>query len=146
MRFRCCLIVLMLLIPAATSFSQPKKLTLAQAVQAAERFIQRNGYTDLAPMKETSKLALESIEWTSDKKRILKQRHNTLERKAYGYARGTRWNKSGWTVVFRHIESDYADPKNGRGVTMDAYGRNMRVEHVDALLKAFTPFKRRTTR
>src|SRR5689334_3520608 len=53
------------------------------AIQVAEKFIADNGYTDLPPISDTSKLAHESIEWQSDARQILQFRHNTLEQKAF---------------------------------------------------------------
>ena len=97
----------------------------------------------MPPTKDKSKLSYESIEWAENTQQMLQWRRNTLERKAYGYAKGRRGGQPGWTVVFRYKKSDYSDGKSGRGVTMDLAGRNMRVEHVDANLKAFTKLKTR---
>jgi hypothetical protein len=127
---RAILLTLLLLLSSGCK-SQAKVLDRQQAVRAAERFIVENGYTDLPPMWDTSKLTLESIEWTSDRKKILKQRHNTLERKAYGLV-GNSKGKSGWTIVFRYKNS--RNSKTGRAVTMDLDGKNKRVQHVDFIL------------
>lgn len=105
------------------------ELTEAQAIEFAEKFIERNGYTNLPPDKEN--LASESIEWESNADEMLKTRHNTLERKAFGVSRGRKGNSAGWTVVFRYKGSK---SKNGRAVTMELDGSKARVEHVDFIL------------
>ncbi|MBC7797747.1 MAG: hypothetical protein H7Z37_12815 [Pyrinomonadaceae bacterium] len=105
------------------------KLTEQQAIEFAEKFIKRNGYTDLPPDKEN--LAYESIERESNVDEMLKTRHNTLERKAFGISRGRKGNSVGWTVVFKYKGSK---SKNGRAVTVDLDGSKARVEHVDFIL------------
>lgn len=105
------------------------ELTEAQAIEFAEKFIAQNGYTDLPSDKEN--LAYESIEWESDVDEMLKTRHNTLERKAFGISRGRKGNSVGWTVVFKYKGSK---SKNGRAVTMGLDGSKARVEHVEFIL------------
>lgn len=105
------------------------ELTETQAIEFAEKFIAQNGYTDLLPDKEN--LAYESIEWESDVDEMLKTRHNTLERKAFGISHGRKGNSVGWTVVFKYKGST---SKNGRAVTMDLDGSKARVEHVNFIL------------
>lgn len=108
-------------------------LTEAQAIEFAEKYIERNGYTDLPADKET--LDRESIEWDANVDEMLKSRQNTLERKAYGVSNGRKGNIAGWTIVFRYeSSSDKETRKNGRAVTMNLDGSNARVEHVDFIL------------
>lgn len=121
----------LLLLANSSCKSQARSLARAQAVRAAEAFVVANGYTDLPPMSDTSKLSFESIEWSSDRKEILKQRRNSLERKAYGFLSSSR-GKPGWTVVFRYKNS--RNTRTGRAVTMDLDGKNKRVQHVDFIL------------
>ena len=99
-----------------------------KAVRLAEEFIARNGYTD-APHDRHS-LSYESIEWTDNLEELLKLRHDSLERKAYGIFYSGRSGGKGWTVVFRHKEryGNHYD-KTGRAVTMDGNFENLRVEH-----------------
>ena len=116
--------------------TQPKgqPVTEAQAIEAAENFIARNGYTDLPPDKE--KLAHESIEWGSNVDDMLRSRHNTLESKAYGVSLGRKGGSSGWTVIFGYKKPTYRQMReSGRAVTMDVNGSNIRLEHVDFILK-----------
>ncbi len=111
--------------------SHAKVLNRQQAVQAAEKFIVQNGYTNLPPLPGNTKLAPESLEWTSDRAEMLKERYNTLERKAYGFVAHGK-GKPGWTIVFRYKHG--SNPRNGRAVTMDLDGQNKRVQHVDFIL------------
>lgn len=109
------------------------ELNEEQAIAFAEKFIAQNGYTDLSPNKEN--LVYESIEWESNTDEMLKGRHNTLERKAFGVLSGRNSGRQGWTVVFKYKNpSDRAARKNGRAVTMDLDGSNGRVEHKDVIL------------
>ncbi|MBC7804630.1 MAG: hypothetical protein H7145_00575 [Akkermansiaceae bacterium] len=140
-------LLLSLLIAGSSDADPPKKLTLTQAVRAAEKFIILNGYTDLPPTQDKAKLAYESIEWEGDVRKMLERRRDTLERTAFGYAEYSR-RGAGWTVVFRYkvpsvgkrqrIIQIRPDGSVGRAVTMDSFGRGMRVEHSDFLLKACT--------
>ncbi|HEY6185266.1 MAG TPA: hypothetical protein VIW67_23710 [Terriglobales bacterium] len=100
----------------------------------AEAFIAQNGYTDLRADK--SKLAHETIEWTSNIDDMLKQRHDTLARKAYGIVHGRKGGAPGWTVVFRYSHpASKQERRIGRAVTMNLDGSGLRVEHVDFILK-----------
>ncbi len=101
-------------------------------VEAAEKFIADNGYTDLPPMSDKSQLTPETIEWESDAERTLQFRHDTLERKAFSISKGRQIGKMGWTIGFRYKRGTDV---NGRAVTMDVDGGNMRVEHKDVFLK-----------
>lgn len=117
-----------------TPQTKAKEMSEAQAIEFAEKFIERNGYTDLPPDKEN--LAYESIEWESNVDEILKMRHDTLERKAFGISRGRKGDSTGWTAVFRYKNpSDEQTRKNGRAVTMDLDGSKPRVEHIDFILE-----------
>ena len=85
------------------------------AVWCAEQFIARNGYTDVAPLSDTSLIAFESLEWANSIEEMLRHRSNTLQRHAFGIcekAPGPHYE--GFVVVFR-----YRDTTQGaRGVTM----------------------------
>lgn len=114
--------------------SQKRQLTQAEAVALGEQFIAQNGYTDLAPDK--TKLSYENIEWESNVDRMLQQRHDTLERHAYGMVRGRKGGSAGWTVVFRYTHPiDGRARSTGRAVTMNLDGSEPRVEHVDFFLR-----------
>lgn len=104
----------------------------AKAVRLAEEFIARNGYTDLPPDRDN--LSYETIEWGDGVEEILRLRHDTLERKAYGLRRMGRMGGPGWVIVFRHRGGDDSSVKTGRAVTMDKNFQNLRVEHKDFFL------------
>ncbi|MBC7930254.1 MAG: hypothetical protein H7Z38_06750 [Rubrivivax sp.] len=100
----------------------------AKAVRIAEQFIARNGYTDLPP--EMINLAYENIEWEDSIDEMLKSRHNTLERKAYGIRYSGKMNGPGWVVAFRHRKNYGKEFIGvGRAVTMDENFENLLVEH-----------------
>lgn len=101
------------------------------AIQIAEDFIADNGYTDLPPVEDRSKLSFESIEWEPDLDEMLRLRHNSLEKTAFGTSRGIWRDPLGWTVAFRYKNGDDV---RGRAVTMSSKGENIRVEHKDFLL------------
>jgi hypothetical protein len=124
-------VVFLVLLCASLSNAQMKKLSEAQAVELAEKFIAQNGYTDLPPEKD--KIVYESFEWVVKVDEMLKRRHNTLKREAYGLSRGRKNGAPGWTVVFR-ASGDDGRGKQGRAVTMNPDGRKMRVEHLSFIL------------
>ena len=107
------------------------RLDEASAIRAAEEFIVMNGYTDLPSTEDKTKLSFESLERSRDPEKILKGRHNTLEKKAYGVSHHQKGGYSGWMVVFRYRENN---GRNGRAVTMDADKKNIRVVHQDFIL------------
>ena len=126
--------VLVLLSAAVVLPAQNQELSEEQAVRLAEEFVAQNGYTESRPDK--SKFAHETIEWTSNIDDLLKQRHDTLEPKAYGIRHGRKSGAPGWTVVFRYSHpSSKQEHRNGRAVTMNLDGGGLRVEHVDFILK-----------
>ena len=112
-------------------------LTRDQAVAKAENFILENGYTDAWHWRIKNKLDHESIEWTQDRGELIKQRHNSLERKAIGARKGRKGGQAGWSVAFEYTR-DTGD--SCRVVTMDTNGSNIRVEHVDGVLSRFKGF------
>ena len=129
-----CILILLLFSVAVVLPAKKQELSEKEAVRLAEKFIAQNGYTDLRPDK--SKLAYETIEWESNIDDMLRQRHDTLERKAYGIVHGRKDGSPGWTVVFRYSHpSSKQERRNGRAVTMNLDGSGLRVEHVDFILK-----------
>ena len=110
--------------------SQKGRLTQSDAVALAEKFIAQNGYTDLPPDK--TKLSYETIEWESSVNLMLQERHDTLERRAYGVRPGRKGGEPGWTVAFYYKGHPGA---TGRAVTMNLDGGEPRVEHVEVNLR-----------
>jgi hypothetical protein len=127
------------MLPVAEGRS-PRKVSLNEAVRLAEQFIVWNGYTDLPPTKNLPELTPEAFDRSDDRKEWLKQRYNTLERKAFAYAKHGR-GEPGWTIVFRFK----GPPKSpyGRAVSMNLYGSELSVVHQDAILNGFTPLNKR---
>ena len=130
--------------PPCSLSPSDKKIGEAEAVRLAECLVIGNGYTALAPMEDRSKLSYESWADGPPAEEALEKRHNTIESKAYGVMKGGR-AKDGWAIIFRYnlsnetfsrFRPDTLDHFKtvGRGVTMDAYGGNMRVEHEDFTL------------
>lgn len=116
-------------------YPQPKhrELEPEEAVYLAECFIIQNGYTDLPPIADKSKLTPENVFPLTDEEG-LKIRHDSLERKAYSYERSELYGGS-WVIMFRiksHPEAAefYDEVKyGGRAVVMDFFGKRVRIQH-----------------
>jgi hypothetical protein len=120
-------------ITATSLHNQKMGLTEVQAVEWAERFIAQNGYTDLP--HDRDHITHEAVEWKSELNQLLKMRHDTLERKAFGISRGRKGGQPGWTVVFRYRNPSHGEMnKTARAITMNRDGSDMRVEHIDFIL------------
>ena len=110
-----------------------------KAVRLAEEFIKRNGYTDADADRDN--LSHETVEFYDNVDELLKQRKNTLEKKAFGILFEDRHGKKGWTVAFRFNKTQLKDLTDkdynslGRGVTMDENFGNLRVEHQNLFLE-----------
>jgi hypothetical protein len=120
-------------------YPKPKyrELEAQEAVYLAECFIIQNGYTDLPPIANKSKLTPENVFPLIDEEG-LKMRHNSLERKSYSIERANESWGGSWIVVFRYkSRCNSADFYNGesnewgRAVIMDIFGRRLRVKHTD---------------
>jgi hypothetical protein len=111
-----------------------KAIDARQAVRIAERFVRENGYTDFIPV-DPRQLNPESIEFSHGRRDWLKGRHNTLKPKSVGHLKGPK----GWTVGFALVKPRDPTRPVGRAVTMDARGRNVRVEHMGFNLDGLEP-------
>ena len=116
-----------------------RKITSEEAVHLAECFIIQNGYTDLPPIEDKSKLKPESVYPGTDELGM-QMRHDSLERRAHGFM-GSGEDGGLWMVTFRYRKKPnlvrfYRGKLStiGRAVTMDGYGKRMRVEHQDFAL------------
>jgi hypothetical protein len=125
--------------PCAYPRPSNRIITPEEAVLLAECFITQNGYTDLPPVEDKSRLTPESVYPGTDATGM-RMRHDSLERRAHGFMRSGRFG-GGWTVTFRYrtkpdVIRFYGDRLStiGRAVTMDDYGKRMRVEHQDFAL------------
>jgi hypothetical protein len=128
---------------------QPKKeINESEAIRLAEEFIVDNGYTNLPPSEDKSKLKCESVHCGLDDWEMKNIRHNSLSRNTYGIWRYDlkKRGKGSWTVVFRyncdHPEFSRTFPDwekacktQGRAVTIDLYGNNLHMMHQDCPLE-----------
>jgi hypothetical protein len=120
-------------------YPQPKhrELEPEEAVYLAECFIIQNGYTDLPPVADKSKLTPENLFPGTDEEGM-KMRHDSLERKAYSFERDNEFYGGSWVIMFRYkphpdVVKFYGDRLKhiGRAVVMDFYGKRLRVQHSD---------------
>ena len=116
-----------LVLAFSCSSKRNRILTEDEAIARAEEFIKDNGYTDLPPTEDKSRLVPEPVFGGTDEDE-LKLRHNTLQAKAYGIIQGGRTGE-GWYVVFRYNSNNAEN--YGRAVSMNGSGENLKVEHQD---------------
>jgi hypothetical protein len=117
-----------------------KPITDKEAIHLAEVFIAQNGYTDLPPLEDKSKLSRELTD-PSDPEAMLKERYDTLERHAYKVVSGNEKDRA-WVVVFRYnrrneqyqsLVPDFQEysKRYGRAVFLDQYGKIFSLAHQD---------------
>ena len=116
------------------------KLEPEEAVYLVECFVLQNGYTDLPPITDKSKLTPENLFPQTDEEG-LKMRRGTLENKAYSYYPSELYGGS-WVIMFRYqprpkLVEYYGDSIThiGRAVVMDFYGKDLRIQHSDYPLR-----------
>jgi hypothetical protein len=112
---------------AGFNFSQnASKLTKSKATAKFKQFVIDNGYTDLPPTNDKSKLIHDSLEGLGEVQ--LSLRKNTLERKPFIL----REKNNGWEAVFlykNHCQKCLA--VKGRVVYMNSYGEILGFEYDD---------------
>ena len=130
------ILTLLILFTVAASAQTKAKLTEAEAAARFEQFVIDNGYTDLPPTEDKSKLVEEPVNGGIGEFEI-RSRRNMLERTPYEVFKGNRIYADGWTAVFIYKQSYCKDCQKGtaRLVFMDAYGENLRFEHQDFIIK-----------
>ena len=115
-----------------------------QAVQLAEKFIAANGYTNAPPTVKQLNPELFSSEFEVE----CKLRHNSLSPRAFGVGSANFEHQGGWIVIF--VSPSKEDEANrhatmkrlketdasGRAVTMDRFGKHLRIQHKDFCLWA----------
>jgi hypothetical protein len=113
----------------------------AIAVECAEAFIVRNGYTETPAVADTTQLAFESLEFARTIAELREKRRGMLESRAYGVCAGpSAWG--GFAVVFRYAPGAFGGrlavdgATVGRVVTMDTTLAHLRVQHQDVYLAA----------
>ena len=119
-----------------------RELTAEEAVAAAECFIIQNGYTDLPPIADRSKITPESL-WGLTDDEGMKRRHDSLERQAYSYERNPEFLGHSWRVMFRYKPHPktvefLGDRINdeGRAVVMDLDGKFIHIQHAEYSLRS----------
>lgn len=121
------------------NYPQPKhrELEAEEAVYLAECFIIQNGYTDLPPTTDKSKITPENVFSLTDEEGM-KMRRDSLERKAYSYERDNEFYGGSWVIMFRYkphpdVVKFYGErlKYTGRAVVMDFFGKHVRIQHSD---------------
>jgi hypothetical protein len=110
------------------------------AIQCAEAFIARNGYTQVEPTTTLELIASESVEDDTALSALLEHRHNQLGPSAIVVCPGRviRRTEPGWTVAFgvtKEYLPDSMAQRMGirdleRAVTMDTTFGELRMEHM----------------
>lgn len=118
-------------------YPQPtdRELDETEAVAAAECFVIQNGYTDLPPTTDKSKITPENVDSMTDEFGM-SLRRDSLERRAASVVRDEEFWGGSWMVMFRMkgqgAETYYGQEMLktlGRAVVMDFYGKNIRIRH-----------------
>ena len=127
-------IVLLLLLVVGHVAQTRKKLSEAEATRRFEEFVIENGYTDLPPTKDKSKLVPEPV-WGGTDPMSIELRRNSLERKPLKIWKGNRFYRNGWKAFFLAKRPGEPGSGIGRLIYMDAYGKRMYVEHQPIYLR-----------
>jgi len=94
-----------------------------QAVQCAELFIARNGYTT-APAIDSPYMVLASVDRGRPIDRISQDRYNTIQPRAAAVCPGVG-HSGGYMIAFARVGGDTA---SGRAVTMSANGADLHLD------------------
>ncbi len=115
---------------------QNREIDAQEAVYLAECFVIQNGYTDLPPTDDKSKI-VPDIVWGLPDEKDIKMRHDTLKRAAYSVERSESSYGGSWIVMFRYkqhteLVARYGKEgfeKMGAAIVMDFEGKNVRMQH-----------------
>ena len=115
------ILCILVVVPLASSAAE-QTITRDQAITIADRLITTNGCSDLLPLKERSRVTLEQ-NW----KMALK---HEVHCEAVAVYEGRTSDRSGWTIIFKlaHVCPECSTNNILRAVTMDQYGRKVRLE------------------
>jgi hypothetical protein len=116
-----------------------ESISMQAAVEIAEQFVAKNGYTNGPASDTKAVLDNEAIERTADPRDQLKLRFNTLLPKAIGAKKGRKNSSEGWSVAFDYT-SESGSSNICRVVTMNSAGNDIRIEHVDGIRSYFIGF------
>ncbi len=107
---------------------------MQRAARRAEQFVARNGYTDLPPAADTVSWAAELFElpWGSLAE-LMRQRRNTLERRAVAVCPHGPGGRPGYTVVFRYKAESLSG--QARAVRMGPQFDGMVMQHQEFSLR-----------
>ena len=111
---------------SATCGAGDSKIGPQQAVQCAEQFVARNGYTR-AHAADSASVTLETIDRGRAIRRVLRDRYNTLQPRAAALCPGPR-KSGGYMVAFGRVGTDTVA---GRAVTMSATGSHLQLESAE---------------
>ncbi len=122
------------------ALAERKPITEQEAIQLAEDFIAKNGYTDLMSLEDKSKLIRE-VDDPADPEEMLRDRHDTLEGHAYKVVHGSEKDRA-WVILFNYnrkneqykslmVDFEEYTKKYGRAVIIDQYGETLRLAHQD---------------
>jgi len=119
------------------SISLKQNITEKLAIKLAEEFIQNNGYTTLKPDK--TKISFELFDKNIDN--VLKQRHNTLQQKAFCISTSNDRYDIGFLSTKVNIDKlspvERKSNLSGRAVIVSLDGKEIRMAHKDPLFSFF---------
>ena len=108
---------------------QPVRLSEAEAVQVAEKFVKENCYSDYPKEVCREKLYSDVTERDFDREGLISTRFNSVERKAFG----ARKSEKGWEIAFRHKKKadprEYSSPDICRVVLVSEDGSEITMVH-----------------
>jgi hypothetical protein len=133
--------LLVTVLAAAQMPARSESISRGAAVEAAERFVVQNGYTDASATQVKERLDPESLERSMDRAKLLSARFNTLKPKAIGLRHARRGRPQGWSVAFDYMDPPTKDVAVCRVVTMAEDGSEARMEHVDGFRSYFSGFE-----
>ena len=114
-----------------------KEINQSEAIRLAEEFIIENGYTSEKPNE--SKMKFEMFE--RDIKKVIKERHNTLQKKAFCISKYGEWH-IGFLSTNVKLKKLTAKQKNsdleGRAVKVSFDGKKISIAHKDPRFSFFT--------
>jgi hypothetical protein len=121
-------VTISLLVMLSVGWPQKNKtLSESEAIKMAEQFVIEQGYTDLPPTEQKSRLRPEAVNGGIDVS-SLDLRRNTLEGLAYGVLK-EKGKNGHWVVVFRYTAE--LPSNRARAVSVDPSGKDVRIWHQD---------------
>jgi hypothetical protein len=144
----CRALVATTLVPlGGTANAAEEALSETEAVAVAERFVRINGFVHRQDA-DPANLAFESCcsDGPGRLDEMLARREGTLLPRACGVGRAARGDRPGWKVIFctdprnaryQEVVPDLLErvTKAGRLVSMDPWGKDLRIQHQDVMLR-----------